>query len=573
MDVRYPKVAEPILLGFDLVQQIGDGGSSKVFEAINALDNRVAACKVIPITNQTTDNDRKLLSKEARIHAVMKHEHVLELLATVIVELKYQKFYVPGVYMLIELAAGGELFDKITPDVGMGEQITQFYFKQLLAGVEYIHSKGICHRDLKPENLLLDVNGNLKVGDFGLSAVFRLGNGKTRRLSEKCGSLPYVAPEVISDDTYAAEPIDIWGTGVILFMLLVGKIPWTEPTIQSAEYQKYISGLIFEKVPWTKLSDDALSLICGLVTIDPSQRLTLSEAMQHPWYTRENVLAHQSSEVLASKLVQSASIDTLSQPTNQAGVLSTFAGPLNNSEFTKPPMFPTQLGTCYTPCLTWFHASLGPVLLVPIMKEALVDLGISYKESFQGGDYETGINGEWKLEIKGRDAQKMSFSGWIEMENFMHEEIKGSFCIMSRAKGEPLSWQQTFQSLLESNATIQPSTIPHPSSLIIEPTTRINLDLSVLMALVSDLTHAPLPTTINEANSQFIPPERYLEWKRKVDATKAKAKKALDPDFHDESFRVIAPCVGGFGQDLPCFNESGSIRDGGGFVARDCQQA
>ncbi|KAH7870247.1 uncharacterized protein C8R40DRAFT_1213109, partial [Lentinula edodes] len=80
------------------------------------------------------------------------------------------------------------------------------------------------------------------------------------------------------------------------------------------------------------------------------------------------------------------------------------------------------------------------------------------------------------------------------------------------------------------------------------------------MALVSDLTHAPLPTTINEANSQFIPPERYLEWKRKVDATKAKAKKALDPDFHDESFRVIAPCVGGFGQDLPCFNESGSIR-------------
>ncbi|KAJ3871049.1 hypothetical protein F5051DRAFT_446712 [Lentinula edodes] len=112
MDVRYPKVAEPILLGFDLVQQIGDGGSSKVFEAINALDNRVAACKVIPITNQTTDDDRKLLSKETCIHAVMKHEHVLELLATVIVELKYQKFYVPGVYMLIELAAGGELFDR-----------------------------------------------------------------------------------------------------------------------------------------------------------------------------------------------------------------------------------------------------------------------------------------------------------------------------------------------------------------------------------------------------------------------------------------------------------------------------
>ncbi|KAJ3863205.1 hypothetical protein EV359DRAFT_43555 [Lentinula novae-zelandiae] len=88
---------------------------------------------------------------------------------------------------------------------------------------------------------------------------------------------------------------------------------------------------------------------------------------------------------------------------------------------------------------------------------------------------------------------------------------------------------------------VQPSTIPHPSSLIIEPTTRINLDLSVLIALVSDLTHAPLPTTIDEANSRFIPPERYLEWKRKVNATKAKAKKALDPDFHDENFELSLP--------------------------------
>ncbi|KAJ3852605.1 hypothetical protein EV368DRAFT_40632 [Lentinula lateritia] len=94
---------------------------------------------------------------------------------------------------------------------------------------------------------------------------------------------------------------------------------------------------------------------------------------------------------------------------------------------------------------------------------------------------------------------------------------------------------------LDEIPEVQSSTIPHPSSFIIEPTTRINLDLSVLIALVSDLTHAPLPMTIDEAKSRFIPPERYLEWKRKVNATKAKAKKALDPDFHDEDFELSLP--------------------------------
>ena len=105
----------------------------------------------------------------------------------------------------------------------------------------YIHGQGVCHRDLKPENLLLDAAGRLKISDFGLSSVFRLkDSGKTRMLTERCGSLPYVAPEVCfshytpflatqaiqlnSDAPYHAEPIDVWGVGVILFTLLVGSM-------------------------------------------------------------------------------------------------------------------------------------------------------------------------------------------------------------------------------------------------------------------------------------------------------------------------------------------------------------
>ncbi|KAE9404314.1 hypothetical protein BT96DRAFT_935693 [Gymnopus androsaceus JB14] len=88
---------------------------------------------------------------------------------------------------------------------------------------------------------------------------------------------------------------------------------------------------------------------------------------------------------------------------------------------------------------------------------------------------------------------------------------------------------------------VKPNTAPHPSSLLFEPTTKINVDLSVLIALVSDLTHSPLPTSIDEANTRFIPPERYTEWKKKVNANKAKAKKLIDPDFNDEDFEISLP--------------------------------
>lgn len=96
----------------------------------------------------------------------------------------------------------------------------QKYFRQLISAMEYLHSRGVAHRDLKPENLLLDETDNLKVSDFGLATIYRL-QGKERCLERRCGTLPYVAPEVLLYP-YHAEPADIWSCGIILVALLAG---------------------------------------------------------------------------------------------------------------------------------------------------------------------------------------------------------------------------------------------------------------------------------------------------------------------------------------------------------------
>ncbi|KAF8729237.1 hypothetical protein AX14_006312 [Amanita brunnescens Koide BX004] len=251
---KYPKIQ-----GYELVQHIGGGGFSTVYRAVNIEGHRVAACKLIQLTPQTTEKERKTIEKEIRIHAALKHENVLQFITAAVVEPDKTHTYVAGIYIMMELAAGGDLFDKIAPDVGVGDDIAHFYFSQLLSGMDYIHRQGVCHRDLKPENLLLDVAGALKISDFGLSAVYKLKEtGRTRTLSEKCGSLPYVAPELSTDEPYQAEPVDVWGMGVILFTLLAGNTPWDEPTKRSPEFRRYLSGEFVIDAPWNRIDRTAL---------------------------------------------------------------------------------------------------------------------------------------------------------------------------------------------------------------------------------------------------------------------------------------------------------------------------
>jgi serine/threonine-protein kinase CHEK1 len=198
----------------------------------------------------------------------------------------------------MELADGGDLFDKIEADEGVGEDIAHFYFAQLISAVSYMHSKGVAHRDLKPENVLLSKDGDLKLADFGLAALFTK-DGKKRLCNTVCGSPPYIAPEIVSgrrtkrpdvlDTGYAANIADIWSCGVVLFVLLVGNTPWDEPTRNSWEFNEYIQtdGHTSDEL-WTKIPSDILSLLRGMLKLNPSERFTLDEIRTHPWFTRRN---------------------------------------------------------------------------------------------------------------------------------------------------------------------------------------------------------------------------------------------------------------------------------------------
>ena len=198
----------------------------------------------------------------------------------------------------MELAEGGDLFDKIEADEGVPEDIAHFYFTQMVSAVGYMHSKGVAHRDLKPENVLLSKDGDLKLADFGLAAMFKK-DGQLRSCNTVCGSPPYIAPEIVSgrrskradmlDVGYAANICDIWSCGVVLFVLLVGNTPWDEPTMQSYEFKEYVEteGRTTDPL-WQNLPSDIVSLLRGMLKLDPTTRFTLDEIRTHPWFTRKN---------------------------------------------------------------------------------------------------------------------------------------------------------------------------------------------------------------------------------------------------------------------------------------------
>lgn len=225
----------------------------------------------------------------------------------------------------MEYAEGGDLFDKIEADVGVSPDIAQIYFTQLVSGVSFIHSKGVAHRDLKPENILLSQDGQLKLADFGLATMFEY-KGQLKSSSTLCGTLPYISPEILACGAgdkrmkYSPDMVDIWACGVILFVLFVGNTPWDKPSQDSLEFEEYVATSGRSSDPlWGSVPNEALSLLRGMLSVDPKRRFRFNQIRQHPWYTRHNSLLTSEGKIsdpihLATQMLENLHIDFSQQP-------------------------------------------------------------------------------------------------------------------------------------------------------------------------------------------------------------------------------------------------------------------
>lgn len=267
-------MAVPFVEDWDVVQILGEGAYGEVRLLVNRQSGEAVAVKVIDTTQAQECADS--VRKEVCVHKMLNHANIVRFYG--------QRKEGRTVYLFLEYCSGGELFDQIEPDVGMPEKDAHKFFKQLISAVEYLHSIGITHRDIKPENILLDDKDNLKLTDFGLATMFRY-KGHERLLNRLCGTLPYVAPELLSQTEYKAQPADIWACGIVLTAMLAGELPWDKPTESCQEYADWLQKKTYLP-PWKKIQPLPLSLLSKFLLADPDSRITIAEIKADRWFTQ-----------------------------------------------------------------------------------------------------------------------------------------------------------------------------------------------------------------------------------------------------------------------------------------------
>ncbi|XP_039250121.2 serine/threonine-protein kinase Chk1-like [Styela clava] len=268
--------AVPFVDGWDFVQTLGEGAYGEVKLAINSGNDEAVAVKIIDLKKAQDAAAMDLIRKEVGIHKMLDHKHIVKCYGTR-KETTHQ-------YIFLAYASGGELFDKIEPDIGMPPSHAQSYFRQLISGVEYLHSLGVTHRDIKPENLLLDGNNILKIVDFGLATIFR-HKGRERLINRCCGTPPYVAPEVLVQEPYHAEPADVWSCAIVLVAMLAGELPWDEPSDGCQEYCDWLDRKV-QLSPWNKIDTIPLALLRRVLVESPEKRATIATVKKDRWFVK-----------------------------------------------------------------------------------------------------------------------------------------------------------------------------------------------------------------------------------------------------------------------------------------------
>ena len=292
---KFKKYPDTSLSFYKYGRLIGQGAFGKVNLGLNILTGRVVAIKSFIKKNLEAngENMRKILY-ETNLMKKLNHPNI-----TKILEMFEDKKYI---LIIMEYINGGNLFSFVKKRRKLSEKTAKFLFKQIIEGIKHIHQHNIVHRDIKLENILIDINNNIKICDFGIGKIL---SSDKELLYDQCGTPMYMAPEIFlssKKNGYEGPPVDIWSSGIALYIMLSGTLPFDinkkifknkennlNDSLTSDEIQKnhnfHLQQIIInnepKKIP--KISREAKNLLHGLLNKDPQKRLTIEEILNHPW--------------------------------------------------------------------------------------------------------------------------------------------------------------------------------------------------------------------------------------------------------------------------------------------------
>ncbi|XP_078675700.1 MAP/microtubule affinity-regulating kinase 3-like isoform X34 [Branchiostoma floridae x Branchiostoma belcheri] len=251
---------------YRLLKTIGKGNFAKVKLARHVPTGKEVAIKIIDKTQLNPSSLQKLF-REVRIMKMLNHPNIVKLFEVIETE--------KTLYLVMEYASGGEVFDYLVAHGRMKEKEARAKFRQIVSAVQYCHQKRVVHRDLKAENLLLDSDMNIKIADFGFSNEFTPGN----KLDTFCGSPPYAAPELFQGKKYDGPEVDVWSLGVILYTLVSGSLPFDGQNLKELR-ERVLRGKY--RIPFY-MSTDCENLLKRFLVLNPLKRGSLEAIMRDRW--------------------------------------------------------------------------------------------------------------------------------------------------------------------------------------------------------------------------------------------------------------------------------------------------
>ena len=257
---------------YRIVKRIGQGSFGKVYQAVSILTGKEVAIKKFDKAEVKTEMAKQKIFQEAKILNMLDHPNIARLL---------EVFENKGnIFCVMEYAKEGDILNLIRNQGPLDEKTARFIIIQVAHGLKHCHSKNVLHRDIKLDNVLLSDNYTAKLCDFGISRVVK----KDEIIFEDCGTPAYTAPELVSGKGYSGFQADVWSMGIMLFVMVTGKMPFKDKSMSQEILHQLILKGDFSFPPEINLSEDLKHLISRMLCVDPSVRITIDQIISDQWF-------------------------------------------------------------------------------------------------------------------------------------------------------------------------------------------------------------------------------------------------------------------------------------------------